>query len=61
MIIHTQAADPAIHALSVKLARKCTVIISPLLRQEEIGECLREMYMAIREELEKKPSRELEV
>ena len=60
MIQQNQPCDPAVHALATKLARKCTAIIQPLLRQEEVGECLREMYLAIREDIEKKP-REAEV
>jgi hypothetical protein len=53
MLQSHRSTDAAVHALCIKLARKCTSIIEPLLRQEEIGECLREMYTAIREEIEK--------
>lgn len=55
MIHQSAPCDPAVHNLAITLARKCTAIIQPLLRQEEVGECLREMYLAIREEIEKKP------
>ncbi|QEH36600.1 hypothetical protein OJF2_51840 [Aquisphaera giovannonii] len=61
MINRFEPCDPAVHALATRLARKCTDIIRPLLRQEEVGECLREMYFAIRCEIEKKPGRESEV
>jgi hypothetical protein len=60
MIQQNQACDPAVHALCMRLARRFTDIIKPLLRQEEVGECLREAYMAAREEIEK-PKREPEV
>lgn len=60
MIQQNAPCDPAVHALCINLARRCTAIIEPLLRQEEVGECLREMYAAIREELEKpKPTEEV--
>ena len=61
MFVHSRACDPAVHDLCVKLAMKCTLIVTQLLRPEEIGECMREMYAAIRDELEKKPTREPEV
>lgn len=60
-VFHNQAADPAVHSLCVRLARRFTDIVRPLLRQEEIGECLNEAYLAAREEIEKKPGREPEV
>ena len=55
-----QPCDPALHELCMQLARRFTDIVRPLLRQEEVGECLREAYMAAREELGK-PKREEEV
>jgi hypothetical protein len=58
MLQSHRSTDAALHDLSIKLARRCTSIIEPLLRQEEISECLREMYVAIREELEKTPNGE---
>ena len=61
MIQRNVACDPAVHDLCIRIARKCTGIIEPLLRQEEIGECLREFYMAAREVIEKKGTREPEV
>lgn len=61
MIHQNEPCDPAVHSLATRLARKCTDIIRPLLRQEEVGECLREMYLAIRTEIEKKPGREPEI
>ena len=55
-MIQTNApCDPAVHELCMRLARRFTDIIKPLLRQEEVGECLREAYLTAREEIEKKP------
>ena len=51
------ACDPAVHDLCIRIARNSTGIIEPLLRQEEIGECLREFYMAAQEVIEKKGTR----
>lgn len=60
MFIHSQSCDPAVHKLCVEIASRCTNIIRPLLRQEEVGECLREMYIAARETLDKpKPQAEV--
>jgi hypothetical protein len=61
MITHSESCNPAVHALCIRIARKCTDIIRPLLRQEEVGECLREFYLAAREVIDKPPSREPEV
>jgi hypothetical protein len=61
LIYQNQPCDPAVHSLCMRLARKFTDIVRPLLRQEEVGECLREAYMAAREEIEKKPGREPEL
>ena len=60
MIQQNAPVDPVLHSLSIRIARRCTDIISPLLRQEEVGEALREFYMAAREEIEKMPEREEE-
>ena len=57
-MIQTNApCDPAVHELCMRLARSFTAIIKPLLRQEEVGECLREAYMAAREIIDKPPTR----
>jgi hypothetical protein len=61
MIQQNIPCDPAVHDLCIRIARKCTGIIQPLLRQEEIGECLREFYLAAREVIEKPAGREREV
>lgn len=52
MFMDNQPASPEIHDLAIRIARACTDIIRPLLRQEEVGEALREMYRACRIELE---------
>jgi hypothetical protein len=41
--------------MCTEISRKCTAIIKPLLRQEEVGECLREFYLAAREVIDKPP------
>jgi hypothetical protein len=61
MIRQNDSCNPAVHNLCIAIARKCTDIISPLLGQEEVNECLREMYLAAREILDKPPGREPEV
>jgi len=61
MIQPNAPCDPAVHRVCTEIARKCTGIIQPLLRQEEIGECLREFYLAAREVIEKKATPEPEV
>ena len=58
MIQQNQPCNPAVHALCMELAKRFTAIVQPLLRQEEVGECMREAYMAAREVLDKpKPDR----
>lgn len=53
MIMQSDPCDPAVHSLSVKIAWAALDIIKGLLREEEKGEFLREMYLAVRAELEK--------
>ena len=50
--IDTQAADAAIHAWSIRLARQCRHIIQACLREEEWGDADREFYRVIRQGLE---------
>lgn len=56
MFIHSQSCDPAVHKLCIEIASRCTNVIRPLLRQEEIAECLREMYIVARQILDKPPT-----
>ncbi len=56
MIQQNQPCDPAVHSLCLALARSFTDIVKPLLRQEEVGECLREAYLAARQILDKPPT-----
>jgi hypothetical protein len=37
MLIESQSADPAVHALCIKIARRCVWIIQAVLREEERG------------------------
>jgi hypothetical protein len=61
MWVKSQACDPALHTVCTQLANRCTNIIRPLLRNEEIGECLKLMYIAAREVLDKPPVKTEEV
>jgi hypothetical protein len=61
VIRSNQAADPAVHALAVRIAQRCVWIIQAVLREEERRDAAREFYHICREELDKKPSREPEV
>ena len=61
MIIESQSADPAIHALSVRIAKRCVWVIQAILREEERGLAVNEFYRVCREEIEKKATREPEV
>ena len=55
MMIYSQACDPALHALCLELASRCTNIVRPVLRHEEVGHCLQQMYIAARQTLDKVP------
>jgi hypothetical protein len=61
MFIESQSADPAVHALSIRIAKRCVWIIRAVLREEERGLAVNEFYRVCREEIEKNPSREKEV
>ena len=45
-------ADPALHALAIRLARACRRVVQGCLREEEWGEADREFYLVIRAGLE---------
>ena len=53
MFIESQSSDPAVHAICIRIARRCVGVIEPLLRQEEVREALIEFYRAARTEIEK--------
>jgi hypothetical protein len=53
MIIVTEPADPKIHVAAVRMARRCRYLIQACLREEEWGDCDREFYLVLREELER--------
>lgn len=61
MFIESQAADPAVHALCVRIAKRCVWIIQAVLREEERIEAAREFYRVCREEIDKPPGRDEEV
>jgi hypothetical protein len=52
MLNPIQPADAAIHALAMRLARRCRRIVQACLREEEWADADREFYLTIREELE---------
>jgi hypothetical protein len=56
MIQQNTPCDPALHDLCVRLARSFTDIVKPLLRQEEVPECMREAYLVARQILDKPPT-----
>ena len=56
MFIESQSADPAIHALCIKIARRCVWVIQAVLREEERGLAVNEFYRVCREELDKPPA-----
>jgi hypothetical protein len=55
MLIENQSANPAVHALCIKIAKRCVWIIQAVLREEERGLALNEFYRVCREELDKPP------
>jgi hypothetical protein len=61
VFIESQSADPAVHAVAVRIAQRCVWIIQAGLREEERNDAAREFYAVCREELDKKPAREPEV
>lgn len=52
MFTEAQAADPAIHEASIRIARRCRHIVQACLREEEWIEADREFYRIARIELE---------
>ena len=56
MFIDCQSVDPAIHAICIRITRRCVAVIEPLLRQEEKHEALTEFYRAAREVIDKPPA-----
>lgn len=61
MFIENQSANPAVHALCVKISKRLVWIIQACLRDEERVEAVRQFYAVLREELDKPPGREEEV
>ena len=61
MFIENQSVNPAVHALCIKIARRCVWVIQAVLREEERGLAVNEFYRVCCEELDKKPGREREV
>jgi hypothetical protein len=61
MFVESQAADPAVHALCVTIAKRCVWVIQAVLRDEERHLAAQEFYRVCREEIEKRPGREKEL
>ncbi len=61
MFVESQAADPAVHALCIRIARRCRHVIQGCLREEEWRDADMAFYRVCREEIEKKPNRDEEV
>jgi len=61
MLIENQSANPAVHALCIKIARQCVLVIQALLRDEERALAVNEFYRVCREALDKPPGREEEL
>ncbi len=61
MLIEHKSANPAVHALCVKIARRCVWIIQAVLREEERHLAAQEFYRVCREEIDKRPGHEPEV
>jgi hypothetical protein len=53
VLIENQSANPAVHALCIKIAKRCVWIIQAVLREEERGLAANEFYQVCREELDK--------
>jgi hypothetical protein len=53
MFIESQSADPEIHALCIKIARRCVWVIQAVMREEERALAVNEFYRVCREELNK--------
>lgn len=58
MFVESQSADPAVHRVCVRIARRCVHVIQAVLREEERGDAAREFYRVCREELDKPPKSE---
>lgn len=55
MIDQNKPADPTVHETAMTAARRCLWVIAALLRDEERSDALTEFYLAIREEMERRP------
>ena len=53
MFIESQATNPAVHALCIKIAKRCVWVIQAVLREEERGLAVNEFYRVCREEIQK--------
>ncbi len=52
MFVASHPADPKVHELAIRLARRCRCIVQACLREEEWVDADREFYQVIREGLE---------
>lgn len=60
MLIENQSANPAVHALCIRIAHRCVRVIQAVLRDEEKALAVNEFYRVCREELDKQQVNEME-
>lgn len=53
MIIESQSADPAIHVLCIRIAKRIVHLFAGILMEHERPVALKETYIVLREELDK--------
>jgi hypothetical protein len=61
MFVDSEKADPAVHAICIKIAMRCYSIIRVALPEDATAETLRQFYRVCRESLDKPPSSTPEV
>jgi hypothetical protein len=52
MFVENRPADPRVHEAAMRMAKRFVWVIQAILREEERGDALREVYMIARQELE---------
>jgi hypothetical protein len=56
MFVESGKADPAVHALCIRITMKCFSIIRVMIPEEATAETLRQFYSVCREQLDKPPA-----
>lgn len=52
MWLNNQAAEPRVHELAIRIARRCRFLVQACLREEEWADADQEFYRVCREEIE---------